>query len=465
MHGLVISMAIWGTVIGSIIGAWPTEILGRTYTLFLIGVLYVVSAIWSAEAGDEYQFMVARAVGGLGVGISTVTSPLYNSEISPPQWRGRLAGLFQFQICVGILIAYCSNAIIMALIGESRPEIAWRWMMGVAAVPASVYTFLSCGLPESPRWLITHRQDHDAALSVLQNVQPDASSEELQATVYAIQREADQDNDTASHDQFLSRRLARPIFLAITIGLFNQLSGINAILYFAPRVFEMAGLGAKNALMQSIGIGITNLVFTFLGLSLIDRLGRRTLLIIGTIGYIVTLLTCAFGFWARIYSIVPWALFGFIGAHAIGQGSVIFVYLAEIFPTKYRSKGQGLGSFSHWINAALISTFFPEVVDSTSPQFTFFMFAIFMMVALVWVVCCVPETKGVPLEEIGKVLGFDVDEDGGNTPILSEENGKLALASKNNHALTMDDEGDDSDDDVFVDEQIEMGKMNSGGAP
>lgn len=461
MHGLVIAMAIWGTVVGSIVGAWPPEILGRTKTLFFIGVLYVISAIWSAAAGDEYQFMIARALGGLGVGISTVTSPLYNSEISPPQWRGRLAGLFQFQIVVGILVAYISNAIIMEWIGESHPEQAWRWMMGVAAVPALLYTLLSCALPESPRWLVTHQHDPDAALAVLQTMQPDNSVEELQSMVQAMEREAHNDSEARSHERFWSRRLARPIFLAIAIGTFNQLSGINAILYFAPRVFEMTGLGAENALMQSIGIGLTNLVFTFVGLYLIDKLGRRTLLLIGTIGYIVTLLTCAFGFWAEIYAIVPWAIFGFIGAHAVGQGTVIWVFVSEIFPTKFRSKGQGLGSFSHWINAALISTFFPKVVDATSPQFAFFLFAAFMMIALVWVICCVPETKGVPLEEIGKVLGFDVVENDDNAPILNKDSDDpTALTSKYTDAFTIDDE---EDDDVFIDEHIEMGKIHPRG--
>lgn len=217
-------------------------------------------------------------------------------------------------------------------------------------------------------------------------------------------------------------------------------------------------MGSKNALLQSIGIGITNLIFTFVGLYLIDKLGRRTLLLIGTTGYIVTLLTCAFGFWAEIYDIVPWAIFAFIGAHAIGQGSVIFVFLAEIFPTKYRSKGQGLGSFSHWISAALISTFFPEVVAATSPQFAFFLFAVFMMVALVWVICCVPETKGVPLEEIGKVLGFDVDDSDDSTPILADGGDRLQEeVSKNTDAFTIDDE---ENDDVFIDEHIEMGRIH-----
>jgi sugar porter (SP) family MFS transporter len=419
-----------------------------------------VSAVWSAAAQDEYSFMMARFMGGLGVGISTVTSPLYNSEISPPEWRGRLAGLFQFQIGGGILLAYVSNAIIMALMGDSHPELAWRWMMGVAAVPALIYTAMSCGLPESPRWLVTHRHDSGRALAVLQTVQPDIPLEELRATLHAMEREANHDNNPQhQHDRFWSRRLARPIFLAITIGLFNQLSGINAILYFAPRVFEMTGLSDQVALLQSIGIGITNLVFTFIGLYLIDRLGRKTLLLIGTIGYIVTLLALSIGFLLELYWIVPWAVFGFIGAHAIGQGAVIWVFLAEIFPTKYRSKGQGLGSFAHWINAALISTFFPEVVDSTSPQFAFFLFAVFMMVALVWVICCVPETKGVPLEDIGKVLGFDVaeDENEDDRPMLDNDgnDGANDAASKYTDQFTIDDE----EDDVFIDE-IEMGKVS-----
>jgi MFS family permease len=209
-------------------------------------------------------------------------------------------------------------------------------------------------------------------------------------------------------------------------------------------------MGEQYALLQSIGIGITNLVFTFIGLYLIDKLGRRTLLLIGTVGYIVTLLTCAFGFWSETYAIVPWAIFGFIGSHAIGQGAVIWVFLAEIFPTKYRSKGQGLGSFAHWINAAMISTFFPELVDATSPQFAFFLFAVFMMLALVWVIVFVPETKGVPLEAIGQLLGFDPAEE-----------------EKEDDTAKDDDDDDDSDEDnnhepeIFQDEELELGILQS----
>ncbi|MEM9419244.1 MAG: sugar porter family MFS transporter [Planctomycetota bacterium] len=392
MHGIAMSMALWGTVLGSLIASWPTDRLGRKKTLTLIGVLYLVSAIWSALATDEYSFMVARFIGGLGVGISTVAAPLYISEIAPPQYRGRLAGMFQFNIVFGILIAFASNALLSQM-GDD----AWRWMLGVEAVPAFLYSVLCIPLPESPRWLIGRRKDRQAGISVLRLIWPDITNQELEDKAEEI---ASVSSETASGDGFWSRRLRVPITLAFLIAFFNQLSGINAILYFAPRIFELTGLEENAALLQSVGIGVTNLLFTFVGLWLIDRIGRRTLLYIGSFGYIGSLGLCAWAFASEAYAIVPACIFAFIAAHAMGQGAVIWVFISEIFPNQFRAKGQSLGSFTHWIFAALLTLFFPSMVQAFHPAAVFGFFCFMMVLQLVWVKTMVPETKVRSLEQI-----------------------------------------------------------------
>src|SRR5208283_5570622 len=272
MHGFAIGSALYGTVVGALVGGWPTDRFGRKATLTAIGVLYVISAVGCGYSWNVYSFIVARFIGGLGIGISTVAAPLYISEISPPAYRGRLAGMFQFNIVFGILIAFASNAM-LAGIGEN----AWRWMLGVAAFPSLVYTVMCFAIPESPRWLIGRKGDRAAGVEVLRLIEPELSSAQREADADAILA-ASSERVSAAH--FWTWRLRVPILLAFLVAFFNQLSGINAILYFAPRIFEMTGLGAKAALLQSVGIGVTNLIFTFVGLSLIDRLGRRTLLFI-----------------------------------------------------------------------------------------------------------------------------------------------------------------------------------------
>ena len=396
-HGLAMSMALWGTVLGSVVGGWPTDRFGRKATLLWIGILYFVSAVWSGLATDVYSFMVARFIGGLGVGISTVAAPLYISEISPPARRGRLAGLFQFNIVLGILVAFMSNAV-LGQIGES----AWRWMLGIEAVPALIYSLMCFSLPESPRWLIS-RGRTDAGLEVFRRINPEASEDELRKLTDEVSASV---KEVGSAEGFWSARQRVPILLAFLIAFFNQLSGINAILYFAPRVFELTGLGEQAALLQSIGIGVTNLIFTFVGLWLIDRLGRRTLLIIGSFGYIASLGICSWAFFSETYSIVPICIFAFIAAHAVGQGAVIWVFISEIFPNQFRSTGQSLGSFTHWIFAALLTTFFPSIVSKFSPSYVFAFFCGMMVLQLIWVIVMVPETKGVPLEEIEAKLGI-----------------------------------------------------------
>jgi sugar porter (SP) family MFS transporter len=324
---------------------------------------------------------------------------MYISEIAPPKYRGRLAGMFQFNIVFGILIAFVSNAL-LAGIGEN----AWRWMLGVAAFPSLIYSLFCFGLPESPRWLLTRKGDREAGLKVLQRIEPEASRAAIEAEANEIIAASSQ---KGSSSRFWTMRLRKPILLAILIAFFNQMSGINAILYFAPRIFELTGLAAKAALLQSIGIGLTNLVFTFVGLWLIDLLGRRTLLYIGSFGYIASLGLAAWAFFTQHYAIVPACIFAFIAAHAVGQGAVIWVFISEIFPNRQRAEGQTLGSFTHWIFAALLTTFFPRMVSSFPPGYVFSFFAGMMVLQLIWVKTMVPETKGVPLEQIQRQMGIE----------------------------------------------------------
>ena len=397
VHGVAMAAALYGTVLGSLLGGWPTDRFGRRATLLWIGILYLVSAVWSGLATDVYSFIAARVIGGVGIGISTVAAPLYISEISPAKFRGRLAGMFQFNIVFGILVAFASNAA-LAGIGAN----AWRWMLGVAAIPSLLYTVFCFGLPESPRWLLVKKNDREKGAAVLRLIEPQASAAEIERRVDEI---VSASSGQSSEGKFWTRQLRAPILLAFLIAFFNQLSGINAILYFAPRIFELTGLGEKAALLQSVGIGVTNLIFTFVGLWLIDRLGRRTLLFIGSFGYIASLGLVAWAFFTEHYAIVPACVFAFIAAHAVGQGAVIWVFISEIFPNRHRAEGQTLGCFTHWIFAALLTTFFPSIVTAFAPGYVFAFFCGMMVLQLFWVKFFVPETKGVPLEEMQKRLG------------------------------------------------------------
>jgi SP family arabinose:H+ symporter-like MFS transporter len=401
LHGIAMASALYGTVVGALLGGWPADRFGRKATLLWIGILYLVGAVGSGLAPNVTVFIIARVVGGLGIGISTVVAPMYISEIAPPKHRGLLAGMFQFNIVFGILVAYVSNAL-LAGIGDN----AWRWMLGVAAFPSLIYAALCFGLPESPRWLLSRKGDRAAALEVLQRIEPGASKTQIAAEANDIMA-ATASEEKSSSGHFWTMRLRKPILLAILIAFFNQMSGINAILYFAPRIFELAGLGAKAALLQSIGIGITNLVFTFVGLWLIDRLGRRTLLYIGSVGYITSLGLVAWGFFTGHFSIVPVCIFAFIAAHAIGQGAVIWVFISEIFPNRHRAEGQSVGCGTHWIFAALLTTFFPKVVSDFPIGYVFSFFAGMMVLQLIWVITMVPETKGASLEQIQRQLGIE----------------------------------------------------------
>ena len=397
VHGLAMSMALWGTVLGALIGGWPTDRFGRKKTLLWIGVLYFVSAIGSAFAPEINTFIIARFIVGVGIGISTIAAPLYISEIAPAKKRGQLTGMFQFNIVFGILVAFLSNYLLGG-IGEN----AWRWMLGVEAIPALAYTLMCFGIPESPRWLIGVKRDRLGGLEILRKIRPDDSDGRLAEKADEIAQSSGTPREKTA---FWTQRLKAPIFLAFLIAFFNQLSGINAVLYFAPRIFSMTGLGEKAALLQSVGIGVTNLVFTFLGLYLIDRLGRRTLLYIGSFGYIAALGLCSWAFFTENFAIVPLCIFAFIGAHAVGQGAVIWVFISEIFPNSNRAAGQTLGCATHWVFAALLTLFFPKMVELFPAGYVFLFFCVMMVVQLIWVKMMVPETKGVSLEKIEERLG------------------------------------------------------------
>ncbi len=397
MHGLAISMALWGTVLGALLGAYPTARWGRKNTLLLVGVLYFISAIGSAVAPEVYSLIIFRFIGGVGIGMSTIVAPMYISEISPAGQRGKLTGLFQFNIVFGILMAFVSNALI-----RDCGDDAWRYMLGAEAIPCILFLALCFQIVESPRWLIVTKKDRASAETILNRLYPASTPQEISAMADKIAASAD---TKELRGGFFTKELMRPILLAFFIALFNQLSGINAILYFAPRIFELSGLAAEAAFLQSVGIGIVNLIFTLVGLWLIDKAGRKTLLYWGSVGYIFSLGLCTWAFATGQLSWVPYCIFAFIAAHAIGQGAVIWVFISEIFPNRYRDRGQTLGCFTHWILAALLTLIFPKMVSILSPAVIFGLFCFLMILQFIWIKIWVPETRGVELEDLeGKMV-------------------------------------------------------------
>ena len=392
-HGLfVMSSALWGTVLGALMGNWPCDRLGRKKTLVLIGVLYLLSALGSALAQDPYTFAILRFIGGVGVGVSSIAVPAYISEIAPAKIRGRLVATYQFQIVFGILVAFLSNYLLSGVIVED-----WRMMLGVEALPALVYFLMVLKAPESPRWLLLHRNDETEARRVFLELQ----SEDIEQTINAVKR----DSSSQSKESLFKPEYRFPVVLAFLLAAFNQLTGINFIIYYAPRVFDMAGLDGSVALLSTAGVGLVNLIFTMLGVSLIDRIGRKSLMYIGSFGYLLSLATVTWAFSSQMGgTVVVGAVFVFIAAHAIGQGAVIWVFIAEIFPNSVRSKGQSLGSGTHWVFAALITLIMPQVLASFSaPQvFGFFTFAMFLQ--LLFVRFLMPETKGRTLEDVSAAL-------------------------------------------------------------
>ena len=391
-HGFTISIALIGTVLGAVFGGIPSDALGRRQTLRWIAALYLVSAVGAAVAPTWVSFLVFRFLGGLGVGASSVTAPLYISEISPARSRGQLVGLFQFNIVLGILIAYLSNYL-LANVGEQP----WRWMLGVQAVPAVAFLLLLFRVPESPRWLLLHGRT-EAGRAVLAVINPVT----VDADVAAILTE--QSRTAAQSASLFDPQYRVPVLLAVAFAFFNQVSGINAIIYYAPRIFEMTGLGQSTALLSSAGIGLVNFVFTLLGVNFIDRFGRRTLMLIGSVGLIATLGLVARAFYQQQFGgmLVPVLLFVYIAFFAFSQGAVIWVFISEIFPNAVRAKGQALGSSTHWVMATLIAFTFPYFAEHLGGGTTFAFFGAMMVLQLLFVWRFMPETKGTSLEQILK---------------------------------------------------------------
>ncbi|MBQ7739112.1 MAG: sugar porter family MFS transporter [Desulfovibrionaceae bacterium] len=493
MHGLAISSALWGTVLGAVTGSIPTEGLGRKKSLIIVGFLYFISAIGSGVAWDVSSFIFFRFIGGLGIGFATVASPLFIAEISPAKDRGKLTALFQFNIVLGILLAFLSNFIISLIF---PPETAWRWMLAAEGLPAFVYLIMCFGLPESPRYLIVKRGETEKAKAILKQINPEMSDKELDALVADVRHDIEQSQMRAKkRTPFFSRRLRYPILYAFLIAAFNQLSGINIILYFAPRLLELAG--SSDPLFAAISLGITNFIFTLLGVRFIDKLGRKTLLLIGCVGYIISLGVCTCSFMScaplkvvsactdvlhattqmekvrqepemflpadraeilakhnaaidalndvaipanyngphlalakdapldlirtkvnqtkmiaaaddgSVSIIVLGCMILFIASHAIGSGTIIWVFISEIFPTEHRAAGQSLGSSTHWIFAAGLTLFFPIVMAHFDAGVMFAFFCIMMCIQLAWATMMMPETRGQTLEALARQLARD----------------------------------------------------------
>ena len=393
-HGsIVMAMALWGTVVGAIFGGIPSRKIGRKKTLLWIGVFYTISAIGSALANDPFVFAFFRFLGGLGVGASTIAAPAYISEIAPAKNRGKLVGLYQFNLVSGILIAFLSNYLLNG-IGDND----WRYMMGVEAIPALLYTFLVLGIPRSPRWLYLNNKSNEAE-QIIRSAYSDEDASEL---ISEIKKDKE---DSQTTDSIFGRKYRFILLLAFLVAAFNQFSGINAFLYYAPRIFEEGGLGEGAALLNSVGIGLTNVIFTLIGINLIDKLGRRILMYIGSIGYIISLTLISLSFvlnWEGIF--LPIFLFVFIASHAIGQGAIIWVYISEIYPNHLRSYGQSFGTSTHWVLAAIIPSLVPFLFGIIGPGVVFGIFAFMMILQLLFVHFIMPETKGISLEVLSKKL-------------------------------------------------------------
>jgi sugar porter (SP) family MFS transporter len=405
--GFTVASALIGTILGAVLVGKPTDLYGRRAVLIVLAVFYFVSAVGCGFAWDWYSLLFFRFLGGLAVGGASVVSPMYIAEISPARIRGRLVALAQFNIVLGILLAFLSNYIIATM---HLGDMEWRWMFGVEAFPAAAFFFLLFANPESPRWLIGKGRTNEAK-QILAELGTDIGDvdKEVRAIEESIHLERHLTNEP-----FYCAKYFKPISLAVMIAMFNQLSGINAILYYAPNVFKMAGAAAESAMLQSALIGLTNLIFTMLAMAVIDLFGRKKLMLVGSIGYVISLGAAAAAFYTYGKDFTPLggkivlgAIILFIAAHAFGQGAVIWVFISEIFPNRVRARGQALGAFTHWIMAAAISWTFPLIADKLGAGHVFAFYAVMMVVQLFWVVFIMPETKGVPLEEIQKKLGIE----------------------------------------------------------
>ena len=407
MHGtFIMSMALWGTVLGSLVGGIPTQSLGRKKTLFWIGVLFFVSALGSALVSDPYLFSFFRFIGGIGVGVSSVAAPIYISEITSSDKRGQLGGLYQFCLVFGILVAFISNWALKGFDGAND----WRWMLGVEAIPALAYTLMVLKVPYSPRWLVLQKGEDEQALSILTIIYQKIEVAKKHLAEIKLDRQ-----ESVGQERLFQNKYKKVLYLGFLIAFFNQLSGINFVLYYAPQILEQAGLGGSDSLFNSIAIGVVNLIFTLIGVRLIDRLGRRQLIIIGSLGYILSLIMVGICFQ---FDLSPALLLTFIclfvAAHAIGQGAVIWVFISEIFPNRVRSYGQSWGTGTHWVFAAIITMVTPYFIDDQQGLFRnnleviYYFFAFMMVLQLLWALLKMPETKGISLEDLEKEL---VDHD------------------------------------------------------
>lgn len=396
-HGLTVSIALIGTIIGALLGSLPSDKLGRKKTLYFIAFLYLLSSLGTAFSTNWYSFLFFRLIGGFGVGASSVTAPIYISEISPAERRGKLVGLFQFNVVFGIVISYLSNYLI-GLSGEH----SWRLMLGIQAVPSALFFFLLRFIPESPRWLIMKKGKVEEAREIFKIINPD-TADKIVAEIESTDKE---EKAVLQQDPLFSKRYKTPVMLAILFAVFNQVSGINAIIYYSPRIFEMTGLGASSSLLSTVGLGIINFSFTLLAMNFIDKVGRRTLMLIGSVGLIFTLGMVSYSFYSVNFSgwAVPLFLFIYIAFFAFSQGAVIWVFISEIFPNQVRAKGQTLGSTTHWVMAALIAFSFPYVAEKAGGGNTFLFFCVMMCVQLLFVWKIMPETKGKSLEQIEHTL-------------------------------------------------------------
>lgn len=395
-HGLTMAIALIGTVVGAAMGAYPSDKLGRKTTLFLVAALYFFSAIGTALAQDWNTFILFRFLGGIGVGVSSVTAPIYISEISPAKSRGKLVGLFQFNVVLGILVAYLSNY----FIGQGGEE-SWRWMLGVQAFPSLIFFVLIFFVPESPRWLLLHRGKKEEATAIMQKISGEQADNDIELIL-----KNQQESQGKGESRLFSKANRFPVILAILFAVFNQVSGINAIIYYAPRVFEMAGLGAQSSLLSTVGIGLVNFIFTLIAINFIDKVGRRKLMFIGSIGLIVSLSLVSYAFFSgntEGIAVTLYLMF-FIAFFAFSQGAVIWVFISEIFPNDVRAKGQTLGSLTHWVMAAIITFSFPALTELLGGAYTFMIFAGCMVLQLVYVWKLMPETKGKSLEDMGDAM-------------------------------------------------------------
>ncbi len=401
-HGtFIMSMALWGTVFGSLFGGIPTKKLGRKTTLFWIGILFFVSAVGCALAQDPYAFSAFRFIGGVGVGISSVAAPIYISEITSKENRGKLGGLYQFWLVFGILIAFVSNWLLKGFDGPND----WRWMLGVEAIPALIYTIMVLKVPNSPRWLALQKKDDVGALRVLELIYSKETAQQHLDEIKLDLVESDK------NENLFQKKFSRVIWLGFFIALFNQLSGINFVLYYAPEILEQAGLGGKESLFNSISIGIVNLIFTIIGVRLLDKLGRKQLIIIGSFGYIISLVMVGLCFQFDLGSTLTLTFIcSFVAAHAIGQGAVIWVFISEIYPNSVRAYGQSWGVSIHWVFAAIITLITPFFLDASegllrnAVWYIYYFFGAMMVLQLFWAITVMPETKGISLEELSKKL-------------------------------------------------------------